>query len=153
MPNTGQLLPLLAVIAIAGLISAIVAFLVGTLTLRLKGIYFAIFTFGLVELIKQLLLSASLDGYLWWYGPALRLGNRCHCFCLLGRNVTNQVPLLLHAHFWYSISGCYIISAQWTGRIDTEVVEGRFEAAECQYLKVKQEIAASKKVVEVYLGG
>jgi len=56
MPNTGQLLPLPVVIAIAGLISGFLALLVGALTLRLRGIYFAIFTFGLVELIKQVLL-------------------------------------------------------------------------------------------------
>ncbi|MBA7619847.1 hypothetical protein ES703_27188 [subsurface metagenome] len=56
MPNTGQLLPLPVVVAIAGLISFILAILVGTVTLRLRGIYFAIFTFGLVELIKQILL-------------------------------------------------------------------------------------------------
>ena len=56
MPNTGQLLPLPVVVAIAGLISGCVALLVGALTLRLRGIYFAIFTFGLVELIKQALL-------------------------------------------------------------------------------------------------
>ena len=56
MPNTGQLLPLPVVVAIAGLISFILAILVGALTLRLRGIYFTIFTFGLVELIKQVLL-------------------------------------------------------------------------------------------------
>jgi len=56
MPNTGQLLPLPVVVAIAGLISFILAILVGAVTLRLRGIYFAIFTFGLVELIKQVLL-------------------------------------------------------------------------------------------------
>jgi branched-chain amino acid transport system permease protein len=49
-------LPLPVVIAIAGLVSFIVALGVGALTLRLRGIYFAIFTFGLVELIKHLVL-------------------------------------------------------------------------------------------------
>ncbi|MEJ2558948.1 MAG: branched-chain amino acid ABC transporter permease, partial [Anaerolineae bacterium] len=48
--------PLLIVIGIGGLASFCLALLVGALTLRLKGIYFAIFTFGLVELIKHLLL-------------------------------------------------------------------------------------------------
>ena len=52
----GQALPLPVVIVIGGLASFCVAFLVGALTLRLRGIYFAIFTFGLVELIKNLLL-------------------------------------------------------------------------------------------------
>ena len=53
-------LPLPAVLAIGGLASACLAFLVGALTLRLKGIYFAIFTFGLVELIKHFVLWYEL---------------------------------------------------------------------------------------------
>jgi branched-chain amino acid transport system permease protein len=52
----GNEFPLLIVIGIGGLASFCLALLVGALTLRLKGIYFAIFTFGLVELIKHLLL-------------------------------------------------------------------------------------------------
>ena len=56
LPNTGAVLPVLVVVALGGLISFIIALLVGILTLRLRGIYFAIFTFGLVELIKQVLL-------------------------------------------------------------------------------------------------
>ena len=52
----GKELPLLAVIVAGGLVSAVLALLVGAITLRLRGIYFAIFTFGLVELIKHLLL-------------------------------------------------------------------------------------------------
>lgn len=56
----GMKLPLPAVIAIGGLASASLAFVVGALTLRLKGIYFAIFTFGLVELIKNFVLWYEL---------------------------------------------------------------------------------------------
>jgi len=56
MAILGHTLPMLAVVAIGGLISFILALLVGALTLRLRGIYFAIFTFGLVVLIKELLL-------------------------------------------------------------------------------------------------
>ena len=52
----GQELPLPVVILIGGLASFCLALFVGALTLRLRGIYFAIFTFGLVELIKHLLL-------------------------------------------------------------------------------------------------
>ncbi len=48
------------VIGIAGLASVCLALLVGALTLRLRGIYFAIFTFGLVELIKHLVLYLEL---------------------------------------------------------------------------------------------
>jgi branched-chain amino acid transport system permease protein len=56
----GMRLPLPVVIAIGGLASACLALLVGALTLRLKGIYFAIFTFGLVELIKNFVLWYEL---------------------------------------------------------------------------------------------
>ncbi len=52
----GNDLPFTALIIIGGLISTALALLVGALTLRLRGIYFAIFTFGLVELIKHTLL-------------------------------------------------------------------------------------------------
>jgi branched-chain amino acid transport system permease protein len=52
----GKALPLLAVVVAGGLINFILALLVGLITLRLRGIYFAIFTFGLVVLIKELLL-------------------------------------------------------------------------------------------------
>jgi branched-chain amino acid transport system permease protein len=49
-------LPLPLVILTAALASFVLAAIVGALTLRLKGVYFAFFTFGLVELIKHLLL-------------------------------------------------------------------------------------------------
>ena len=52
----GKALPLPIVICIGALASFCLALLVGALTLRLKGIYFSIFTFGLVLLIQQLLL-------------------------------------------------------------------------------------------------
>jgi len=56
----GEALPLPIVIGIGGLASFCVALPVGALTLRLRGIYFAIFTFGLVVLIQQLLLFWEL---------------------------------------------------------------------------------------------
>lgn len=52
----GNEYPLSIVILIGALASFCFALLVGALTLRLRGIYFTIFTFGLVELIKHLLL-------------------------------------------------------------------------------------------------
>ena len=54
LPNTGQLLPVLVVVIIGGLAASLVALGVGALTLRLKGIYFAVFTFGLVILVLEL---------------------------------------------------------------------------------------------------
>lgn len=52
----GNNLPLPVMVLIGGLASAVLALLVGSLTLRLKGVYFTIFTFGLLELMKFLLL-------------------------------------------------------------------------------------------------
>jgi branched-chain amino acid transport system permease protein len=52
----GKVLPLPAVIGIGGLASFCLALLVGALTLRLRGVYFIMFTFGLVEIIRHLLL-------------------------------------------------------------------------------------------------
>jgi branched-chain amino acid transport system permease protein len=49
----GEAMPWPAVLAIAGLIGVAVALIVGLSTLRLSGIYFVIFTFGLSELIRQ----------------------------------------------------------------------------------------------------
>jgi branched-chain amino acid transport system permease protein len=54
----GDALPLVAVIAFGGLLSFIFALFMGFLTLRLKGVYFIIFTFGISELIRRFLL--------WW---------------------------------------------------------------------------------------
>jgi len=56
----GMKLPLPVVILIGGLVSSCLALFVGALTLRLKGIYFAIFTFGLVELLKHFVLWFEL---------------------------------------------------------------------------------------------
>ena len=49
-----DVLPLGVIIVASALASFLVALLVGLVTLRLKGIFFAIFTFGLVMLIGQL---------------------------------------------------------------------------------------------------
>ncbi len=54
----GTTIPLAFVIIIGGLASFSLALLVGALTLRLKGVYFIMFTFGLVQLILHFLL--------WW---------------------------------------------------------------------------------------
>ncbi len=52
----GRAFPLPVVVVLGGLASFCLALLIGGLTLRLRGIYFTIFTFGLVELIKNFLL-------------------------------------------------------------------------------------------------
>jgi branched-chain amino acid transport system permease protein len=50
----GEVLPWPLVLAVAGLLGVAVALVVGLSTLRLSGIYFVIFSFGLSELIRQL---------------------------------------------------------------------------------------------------
>jgi hypothetical protein len=59
----GDYVPLPVFIIAGGLISSVVAVLVGALTLRLRGIYFAIFTFGLILLISNLLVFWELHVY------------------------------------------------------------------------------------------
>jgi branched-chain amino acid transport system permease protein len=54
-PSTGTVLPLIVVVLIAAAVSFILAFIIGAITLRLKGIYFAMFTFGLVLLMYQVI--------------------------------------------------------------------------------------------------
>ena len=43
----------IVIVVVAGAVSFILAFIVGAITLRLRGIYFAMFTFGLVLLVQQ----------------------------------------------------------------------------------------------------
>jgi branched-chain amino acid transport system permease protein len=67
----GEALPWPLVLAVAGLIGVALALAVGASTLRLAGSYFVIFTFGLTELIRQLVtwyevkVSHSLGRYVF----------------------------------------------------------------------------------------
>jgi branched-chain amino acid transport system permease protein len=54
-------MPLPVFVIVGGLISSVLAILIGALTLRLRGVYFAIFTFGLVMLIPQILVFWELQ--------------------------------------------------------------------------------------------
>jgi branched-chain amino acid transport system permease protein len=63
MPRTGALVPMPIAIISGGLASFLVALLVGAITLRLRGMYFAIFTFGLVMFISQLLVFIELHHF------------------------------------------------------------------------------------------
>jgi branched-chain amino acid transport system permease protein len=47
--------PMLALYPLAAVIAALLALIVGLTTLRIQGMYFTIFTFGLAELIRQLM--------------------------------------------------------------------------------------------------
>lgn len=50
----GDVLPYPAILVVAAIIGAVVALAVGLATLRLAGVYFVVFTFGLTELVRQL---------------------------------------------------------------------------------------------------
>lgn len=52
----GDYLPLPVLMLIGGIISAVLALIIGAITLRLRGVYFTIFTFGLVLLLQNLIL-------------------------------------------------------------------------------------------------
>jgi len=49
-----ETLPYALVLLVAALVGLVIALLVGLATLRLAGVYFVIFTFGLAELVRQL---------------------------------------------------------------------------------------------------
>lgn len=54
----GEGLPIPAVMFLGGFVGSFLAFCIGLLTLRLRGMYFIIFTFGVSELMRHFLL--------WW---------------------------------------------------------------------------------------
>lgn len=57
----GEEMPLIFVVLIGGAASFILAFIFGAITLRLRGIYFAMFTFGLVLLFKELIYYYEIN--------------------------------------------------------------------------------------------
>jgi branched-chain amino acid transport system permease protein len=79
----GDKLPLIVVVLIGGAASFVIAFIVGAITLRLKGIYFAMFTFGLVLLIKEVV-------YYW----EINIANKRGEFVVLQSNETIYFYLL-----------------------------------------------------------
>ncbi|EJZ18568.1 branched-chain amino acid ABC transporter permease (plasmid) [Rhizobium sp. Pop5] len=64
-------LPFYAILAAAALVGFVASLVVGLATLRLSGIYFVIFTFGLAEMVRQLLtwyevnISGTLGRYIF----------------------------------------------------------------------------------------
>jgi len=48
-----ELMPLIVVVIVSGLLSFLLALSIGLLTLRLKGVYFILFTFGVTALIRN----------------------------------------------------------------------------------------------------
>jgi branched-chain amino acid transport system permease protein len=69
-------LPLPVIILISGLLCFALAFLIGLLTLRLKGVYFILFTFGVTALIRNVIQ--------WW---------EAHITFTVGRHVSGGMAL------------------------------------------------------------
>ncbi|MBR4703338.1 MAG: branched-chain amino acid ABC transporter permease [Oscillospiraceae bacterium] len=56
----GNNLPLPLLMLLGGVAASILAFLIGVITLRLRGVYFTIFTLGVVKLLEQLILYLEI---------------------------------------------------------------------------------------------
>ena len=56
----GDALPLPVMMILGGLAASVLAFLIGVITLRLRGVYFTIFTLGVVKLLEQLVLYLEI---------------------------------------------------------------------------------------------
>ena len=56
----GSSLPLPLLMLLGGVAASILAFLIGVITLRLRGVYFTIFTLGVVKLLEQLILYLEI---------------------------------------------------------------------------------------------
>jgi branched-chain amino acid transport system permease protein len=65
-------LPFLVIIIIGGLLASALAFLIGLVTLRLRGVYFAIFSFGFVMFIGEIAfyIDAHILGNIWGHNLA-----------------------------------------------------------------------------------
>lgn len=87
-----ETLPLIAIVPLAALLGGGLALVVGLSTLRLSGIHFVVFTFGLSELIRQLVI--------WW--EINRTGT-------LGRYVFLDVDQL--ALYWSLLGLCVLVFA------------------------------------------
>lgn len=86
----GEALPMQLVILMAAAIGGVMALVVGLSTLRLSGIHFVIFTFGLSELIRQLAI--------WW--EINQTGT-------LGRYVFVDFPQ--HVIYWHLLALCALV--------------------------------------------
>lgn len=83
-------LPFPLIVLIGGLLACVLAFLIGLVTLRLKGIYFAIFTFGFVMFISQTAYYADVH--------------------ILGNAWGHELPLLNPAILHYAMLGLTVVT-------------------------------------------
>jgi branched-chain amino acid transport system permease protein len=92
----GEKMPFVFCIFIGAAASFILAFLVGSITLRLRGIYFSMFTFGLLLLMKEVI---------WWYELTIQK-NRGY-FVVIQSDTAIYIYLL--AIFAVTILAAYIL--------------------------------------------
>ena len=87
-------LPLPVIIVIGGLLASALAFLIGLVTLRLRGIYFAIFTFGFVMFLTQTAyyIDCHILGNAWGHDITL-LDARVLLYAMLGLFVVTLVAI------------------------------------------------------------
>jgi branched-chain amino acid transport system permease protein len=83
-------LPFPVIIVIGGLLACVLALLIGLVTLRLKGIYFAIFTFGFVMFISQVAYYADVH--------------------ILGNAWGHELPLMNPAKLLYMMLGLTVVT-------------------------------------------
>lgn len=108
----GNALPLPALLVIGALAAFVSALLVGFVTLRLRGVYFTIFTFGLVELLKEVVL--------WWEVNVTGQTGRI----VVGADystvyyVTLGIFVLLMAVAWFIRSSRYGLALQSIGEYE-----------------------------------
>jgi branched-chain amino acid transport system permease protein len=86
-------LPFFVIIIVGGLVAFAFALLVGLVTLRLKGMYFAIFTFGLVVFMSELInyLEVALRGTHGWH--ITPIGNTPVFYTMLGLAVVTLLAI------------------------------------------------------------
>lgn len=86
-------LPLPVIILISGLLCFALAFLIGLLTLRLKGVYFILFTFGVTALIRNVIQ--------WW---------EAHITFTVGRHVSGADNEIIYGYI-LAIFGITLLSS------------------------------------------
>jgi branched-chain amino acid transport system permease protein len=104
--------PLLIVIILAGIASSFLALLVGLTTLRIKGIYFAIFTFGLSELLRHFVM--------WW--EVNKTGTVGRWIPIVDNNIVYRYMVVLAA---ISILGAYVLRRSRYGLAMTSIGDGQ----------------------------
>jgi branched-chain amino acid transport system permease protein len=115
----GLALPLPAVIVLGGLASFSLALLVGALTLRLRGIYFVMFTFGLVELLLHFILwwEVNITGTTGRVVPTLGNTNVYYVMLIIFTTLMITTTLIKHSKFGLALQsiGEYEEAAAHTG--------------------------------------